>query len=256
VCVLAFAWRQRTDYPIVIVGNRDEFHERPTAPVHWWSECPDLLAGQDLLGGGTWMGLSRSGRFGVVTNVRELPGAGPSEPRSRGGLVREFLTSRLTPTAWSATVDPDAYPGFNLIYGDLDGAHYLSNRDPAPREFAPGTYGLSNHLLDTPWPKLVKIRERIADCLRSDTLRVPLMFEALADTGPAEDDALPETGLPVQWERRLSSVFIVGEDYGTRASTVMMIGSDGLALLEEHGFGRAGRPLGVRRFEFGIGRAD
>lgn len=256
MCVLAFAWRDRTDYPVVIAGNRDEFHERPTAPAHWWSEHHDVLAGRDLLGGGTWMGLSKSGRFAVVTNVRESPGAGPSEPLSRGGLVKEFLASPLDPTTWSATVEPDAYSGFNLIYGDLDGAHYLSNRDPAPREFAPGIFGLSNRLLDTPWPKLVRTRERIADCLQSGNVKVPDMFEALADTSLADDDELPQTGLPLEWERRLSSVFIVGEDYGTRASTVIMIGSDGTAFLEERGFGRAGRPLDVRRFEFRIQPAE
>lgn len=256
MCVLAFAWRDRVDYPVVIAGNRDEFHERPTTPAHWWTDHPDVLAGQDLMGGGTWMGLSRSGRFAVVTNIRERAGAGPSEPPSRGSLVTDFLASPLDPTAWGATVRPDAYSGFNLIYGDLDGAHYLSNRDPAPREFAPGVYGLSNHLLDTPWPKLVKTRERIAGCLHSETVQVADMFEVLSDTGLAGEDELPETGLPVQWERRLSSVFIVGEDYGTRASTVMMIGADGVAYFEERGFGRAGRPLDVRRFEFSIERAE
>jgi len=254
MCVLAFAWRHHPEVPVVIAGNRDEFHRRPTDSAQWWADHPDVLAGRDLLGGGTWMGLTRHGRFAVVTNIREGQAAGPPEPRSRGELVKDFLLTGLSPGDWSATVDPGAYQGFNLIFGDLDGAHYLSNRDPAPRLFGPGVYGLSNHLLDTPWPKLVRTRERISQCLQSNIIQVPEMFDALADTCIADDADLPETGVPIEWERRLSPVFISGTDYGTRASTVLMIGADGTACLEERSFAESGRPLDIRRFEFRIPR--
>lgn len=256
MCVLAFAWRHHPGFPVVIAGNRDEFHRRPTEPAHWWRDHPDLLAGRDLLGGGTWMGLSRSGRFAVVTNIREGTNGGPPEPRSRGELVRDYLLASMAPEEWSAGVDPAEYQGFNLIFGDLTGAWYLSNRDTAPRVFQPGIYGLSNHLLDTPWPKLIKTRDRVSRCLREQVVYVPDLFDSLADSGQAADPDLPATGVPIEWERRLSSVFIVGDEYGTRASTVMMIGADGTARLEERSFGEAGRPLETRSFEFRLFRAS
>lgn len=254
MCVLAFAWRRHPALPVVIVGNRDEFHDRPTAPADWWSGHPEVLAGRDLLGGGTWMGLSKRGRFAVVTNIREQAVVGPERPRSRGALVRDFLISGLSPAEWTTTVDPDLYQGFNLLYGDLDDARYLSNRDSRRESLDPGVYGLSNHLLDTPWPKLVRTRDRISRCLESDAVPVPEMFDALADRQTVPDDELPATGVPREWERRLSAVFIAGDEYGTRASTVITINAGGTATLEERGFGAAGLPLEVRRFEFSISR--
>lgn len=250
MCVLAFAWRHHPGFPMVIAGNRDEFHQRPSAPADWWEDHPDLLAGRDLQGGGTWMGMSRGGRFAVATNIREpRASVGPAGP-SRGELVREFLSTGLEPAAWQATVDVEAYRGFNLIFGDLSEARYLSNRDEQPRRLSPGLYGLSNHLLDTPWPKLVRARDGMARCLRSDPPNVSGLFRMLEDRETADDDALPETGVPATWEKLLSPVFIVTPAYGTRASTVMMIGGDGEAYLEERGFDPSGTVTESRRFDF------
>lgn len=149
-------------------------------------------------------------------------------------------------------MSPDDFDGFNLIYGDLHAAHYLSNRDLPSRMLPPGLYGLSNHLLDTPWPKVVRARDGIAGCLDTGAGGVAGMFEVLADTRPAGDDELPSTGVPLEWERRLSPIFISGRDYGTRASTVMLIGADGTARFEERNFGENGRPLESRVFQFRI----
>lgn len=251
MCVLAFAWRSHPVFPMVIAGNRDEFHRRPTAPADWWEDRPEVLAGRDLQGGGSWMGLSRGGRFAVVTNIREPGAAGMSGRPSRGELVKDFLGSGLDPEAWEATVDPDAYQAFNLIFGDRSEARYLSNREPRPRRLDPGIYGLSNHLLDSPWPKLLRAREGMSRCIKADRPDISGLFRMLADRETAAEAELPATGVPAEWERLLSSVFIVSPTYGTRASTVMMLGDDGEAYLEERGFGPSGAMTESRRFGFG-----
>jgi uncharacterized protein with NRDE domain len=252
MCVLAFAWRVHEHFPMVIAGNRDEFHERPTAPAHWWEDHPELLAGRDLREGGTWMGLSRRGRFAVVTNIREQADTGDAEPRSRGGLVTDFLTSERSPAAWAADLDTRNYRGFNLIFGDLEQALYLSSRGISASVLKPGVYGLSNHLLDTPWPKVVTTRDVLVRCLNGEYPNVDGIFRALADPQQAEDPLLPETGVPLEWERRLSSVFIVHPVYGTRASTVMMWDRSGKACLEERGFTSSGENQESRQFEFAL----
>ena len=252
MCVLAFAWRVHEHFPMVIAGNRDEFHERPTAPAHWWEGQPGLLAGRDLREGGTWMGLSRRGRFAVVTNIREQVDAGKAELRSRGGLVTDFLTSMRSPAAWATDLDTRVYRSFNLIFGDLEQAFYLSSRGVSASALRPGVYGLSNHLLDTPWPKVVKTRDGLARCLDGENPNVDGMFRALADPQQVDDALLPETGVPLEWERRLSSVFIVHPAYGTRASTVMMWDRSGEAYLEERSFDASGERQESRRFEFAL----
>lgn len=256
MCVLAFAWRMHERFPVVMAGNRDEFHDRPSAPADWWEDQPDLLAGRDLREGGTWMGLTRRGRFAVVTNIREQADLGDARFRSRGGLVTDFLTSTLSPDAWVADVDIREYRGFNLVFGDLHQAFYLSNRDVSLAAIKPGIYGLSNHLLDTPWPKLVKTRDGLDRCLDGETPNVNGMFRVLADQQRADDASLPATGVPLEWERQLSSVFIVHPVYGTRASTVMMVDHAGEAYLEERGFEASGEIQESRRFEFSLEATD
>jgi len=252
MCVLAFAWRVHEHFPMVIAGNRDEFHERPTAPAHWWEDQPGLLAGRDLREGGTWMGLSRRGRFAVVTNIREQVDPGNAELRSHGGLVTDFLTSELSPAAWAADLDTRNYLGFNLIFGDLEQALYLSSHGISASALKPGVYGLSNHLLDTPWPKVVTTRDVLIRCLDAENPNVDGMFRALADPQQVDDALLPETGVPLEWERRLSSVFIVHPVYGTRASTVMMWDRSGEAYLEERSFTSSGEKQDSRQFEFAL----
>lgn len=252
MCVLAFAWKTHATFPLVLAGNRDEFHARPTAPAGWWVEHPDLVAGRDLQAGGTWMGATRTGRFAVVTNFRE-PG-GDSGEHSRGDLVRDFLVTAMAPADWSPGVDTSAYGGFNLIFGQLLGErpelHFLSNRVPAPTPLPPGVYGLSNHGLDTPWPKLVKAREGLRACLADDEPDLDSLFDVLGDRRQAADDALPDTGVPSDWERLLSAVFITSPVYGTRSSTVISFAAGGTAMLEERAFDAAGDPAGVSRIEF------
>lgn len=240
MCLIVVGWRAHREFPLVVAANRDEFYARPTAPAGRWPEHPEILGGRDLEAGGTWLGITDSGRFAAVTNVRE-PGS-PQGCRSRGHLTRDFLAGGMAAGSYMAAIDGSAYSGFNLLVSDGDSLWYGSNRDGSPRALPPGVYGLSNHLLDSPWPKLVSARQRFADALEAlpDT---GSFFDILADGGIVADEHLPRTGVPLEWERLLSAIFVRSENYGTRASTVLLRKEDGSIRLEERSFGPDGRPL-------------
>ena len=252
MCLLVVAWRSHPAYRLVLAGNRDEFHDRPAAAADWWAEAPDVVAGRDLRAGGTWLGASRRGRFAVVTNYREPLEEGRG-PRSRGELVADYLTQDTPPADYAAGVGArgNAYGGFNLLVGDTDELAYVSNRGRGPESLPPGVYGLSNHLLDTPWPKLEQARARFAGTLAEDPDPARIM-DILADRTPAPEDALPRTGIGLEWERLLSPAFICSPLYGTRCTSVLRLSSSGQADLTERRFGADGRTTGESRFEFFI----
>jgi uncharacterized protein with NRDE domain len=240
MCLIVVGWRVHPDYPLVVAANRDEFYARPTAALGRWPEAPEIIGGRDLEAGGTWLGISESGRFAAVTNVRE-PGMVKGE-QSRGALTKGFLSTRLSAAEYVAKIDGSQYSGFNLLLGDGEHLIYCSNRDGKPRLLTPGIYGLSNHLLDSPWPKLVAARERFAKALP----RLPdesAFFELLADQTIVADENLPRTGVPMEWERLLSAIFVKSESYGTRASTVLRKSADGNITVHENSFGPHGLPL-------------
>jgi len=248
MCIAYLALNVHPDWPVFIAANRDEFHQRPAHPAAPWPDRPDIVAGRDIQAGGTWMGVAASGRFALVTNFRE-PGASP-EPtpdRSRGALVADFLRGTTSATDYLNMLQPARYQGFNLIVGDGTSTAYLSNRvrqhdTGNPHVLAPGRYTLSNHLLDTPWPKTRRLRKALAVWPNDDLLQsLQPVFDALADTTPARDDQLPDTGLSLVRERMLSSVFIRSPDYGTRCSTVLAIRADGRAIFSEWSFDQEGR---------------
>jgi len=245
VCLIIFAWKARADLQLAVAANRDEWRDRPSEPAHWWPDDPELLAGRDLEAGGTWMGITRGGRFAAVTNFRD-PSERRSSARSRGTLVTELLLGPDSPGDFLARLAPRAnqYNGFNLIAGDGDTLWYYSSREDAPRKIEPGVHGLSNHLLDEPWPKVVNGRARMREALVS-TDPVPQLFELLSDRSRVEDSQLPRTGVGIEWERRLSSALITGSDYGTRASTVLTIDAAGKARFEEHVMGPLGDVMHV-----------
>lgn len=252
MCLLVLAWNHHPRYGLIFAGNRDEFHARPAAPMGWWDDQPQILGGRDLQAGGTWLAVSRRGSFGVVTNFRDIERPLPGAP-SRGTLITRYLAGKAEPGAFTKGLAPTAndYGGFNLLLADEQAMMYASNRLPGfSRTLTAGMHGLSNHLLDTPWPKLELTRRRFERLLGFEQPPFDELFEMLNDRTPAEDHLLPDTGVGREWERLLSSPFIVSERYGTRCSTVLRIGRDGRVEIRERRFDAAGRIAGVSEFEF------
>jgi len=253
MCLVVFEWDPAAERRLVLVGNRDEFHARPTAPMAWWGE-PPVLGGRDLLAGGTWLAVDAAGRFGVLTNFRG--GGAPQDPPSRGTLIPRFLAADASPGEFLDDLAGDAqrYAGFSLLLGDRHELAYLSNGERSPRQrLARGTYGLSNGLLDSPWPKVTASRARLAAALAAGTAPEPLL-DLLADRRVAADGELPDTGLALELERRLSAPFIVGEGYGTRSSSVLWLSGDGRGVVLERTHAPDGASTGLRRFVIGAGR--
>jgi uncharacterized protein with NRDE domain len=250
MCLIVVAWHARGDLPLVVAANRDEWRERPAQPAHWWPDHPQILAGRDLQAGGTWMGITRNGRFAAVTNFRD-PSDKRSTARSRGTLITEFLLADETPARFLSNLSERAheYNGFNLILGDGASLFYYGSREGETRAIEPGVHGLSNHLLDEPWPKVVRGRRRMETSLAAND-PAPTLFELLSDTARPADEMLPDTGVGMDWERRLAAALITGEEYGTRASTVLSVASSGAVIFEERSRGAEGSVSGVSRHEF------
>lgn len=242
---------------MVLAANRDEFFARPSATADYWTDAPHVLAGRDLEKGGTWMGVTRDGRWAAVTNFRD--GTRPETgSRSRGELVARYLLegSSAATYAGAAAGTGVEYHGFNLLVGDAEGVHYVSNRGAGPQALEPGIYGLSNHLLDTPWPKVARGKRELAALLRANPVDPSEQLLALlADRRTADDDDLPETGVSGDWEKLLSASFIRAPGYGTRASSVLLIEHGGEASLRELSFGPGAELLEDRRFRFTIAPA-
>ncbi len=220
MCLIAFAWRCSASYPLILVANRDEWHARPAAPLQVWSDGR-IWAGRDLQAGGTWLGVTAGGRMAALTNVREA--AAPRAARSRGLLVRDYLGASQPARAYAEAVLAEAehYAGFNLLLRDGPHLHYVSNRYPPRWDLPAGVYGLSNAGLDSPWPKLEILRERLRQGL---TQVEEAAWTWLTDRQQAEDAALPQTGIDPAWEKVLSAAFIVAPGYGTRSSAVLLQG--------------------------------
>ncbi len=252
MCLVLIALDSHPDYALIVAANRDEFYDRPTAPAAFWADAPSVLAGRDLRAGGTWLGIDRRGRVAAVTNYRQ--GRREREaPRSRGRLVSDFLTTAIDARAHIERVVADAalYNGFNLVAGDARDLRYFSNREGRARALAPGVYGLSNHLLDTPWPKVTATKSALGALLAADAAElIPGLFTLLSDRSQATDDLLPRTGVGAAWERLLSSAFIASAEYGTRSATVLLLGRDGRVVFVERTFGAGGVPAGEARHEF------
>ncbi len=233
MCLIVFAWQRHPDYPLVVAANRDEYLARPAVPAHWWPDAPDLLAGRDLEAGGTWMGMHRSGRFAALTNYRD-PSRHIEGAPSRGALVRNALesTDDAETTLKRLAGESAAYAAFNLLVGDGLSLGVHESTSGAVRLLEPGVYGLSNHLLDTPWPKLLKLREGLAALLP----KLPdddALLALLRDSTPAPDPHLPETGVSLEWERWLSPAFIRAPGYGTRCSSLLTVDRQGGTRLRE-----------------------
>lgn len=248
MCLILLAWKVHPHYPLVVAANRDEFFARPTAPADFWPDAPRVLAGRDLQGGGTWLGVTRAGRFAALTNYRD-PQRVRADAPSRGELVARFLRGRDTLKEFAAWLETTASAcnGFNLVYGDSDELHYFSNCGDQPRRLDAGIYGLSNHLLDTPWPKVAKGKSSLARAMQALPDDAPLMA-MLRDDTLAADEELPRTGVSLEWERLLSAAFVRSPAYGTRSSTVLVLDADGLLRFDEVGFDAEVHEVSHRKF--------
>jgi uncharacterized protein with NRDE domain len=245
MCIAYLAISANPRWPLFIAANRDEFHQRASLPAAPWSERPDVIAGIDCLGKGSWLGITRQGRYALLTNYRD-PSRLISDAPSRGELVSQYLTNLESPASYSQRIHDagPAYNGFNLIVGDLNSACYVGNRaaQTEPQTLQPGRYIVSNHLLDTPWPKAERLRTAL-DSFALEGLEQSLtpIFEILKDNTPAEDHTLPSTGLTLERERLLSSPFIISPDYGTRCSTVIAVHASGRVFFSEVSYDESGR---------------
>lgn len=224
MCLIFFSVNNHPFYKLIIAANRDEFYKRKTEPASFWSDHPNVLAGRDLEAGGTWMGVSKEGGIAMVTNYRDLKNINPAAP-SRGHLVSDYLIEDRNPEEYLKEISLSAsdYNGFNLVVGDKNQLFYFSNYQNKIVPMKSGIFGLSNHLLDTPWPKVTRGKEKISAILDNKSFSKNDLFEFMQDSRIASDDQLPNTGLPIARERALSAMFIKTPDYGSRCSTVITV---------------------------------
>jgi len=223
MCLIFFSFKTHPTYKLIVAGNRDEFYNRRTAPAAFWEDHPNVLGGRDLEGGGTWLGMTRTGKLSMLTNYRDPKHIDPKAP-SRGHLVSDYLFDDSTAEDYIHAVEQlgSRYNGFNLLLGSPEELWYYSNYRQGVDKLAPGFYGLSNHLLDTPWPKVVRGKEKFQPLLAKARLSPDEIFDMLYDVEPAPDNRLPDTGLSLDRERALSSMFIKTNGYGSRCSTVIL----------------------------------
>lgn len=252
MCLLVLAWQTHPQYPLIVAANRDEHHERPAAPLAVWDSAPHILAGRDLQAGGTWLGVNRQRRFGVITNFRDLQPTEPGAP-SRGIFIPDYLSGAAAAGEFAASLASRAtsYSGFNLLLADRDELRYASNRtQPFARALSPGVHGLSNHSLDTPWPKLLRVRERFEDWLHAADFSSPAgLFELLDDRAPIPADTSIPSGLSPELGRALSAPFVQHPVFGTRCSTVVRLDADGALWIAERRFDARGELVGETAFE-------
>ena len=253
MCLILFAYDMHPHYRLVLAANRDEFYDRPAAPLHFWEDYPEILAGRDLKLLGTWLGVTRDGRLAAITNFRD-PGGIKQVAPSRGDLVADYLKGGRGPDDYLQEIGAgaDAYNGFNLLVGNRDGLYYASNRGDWFRSLQPGIYGLSNHLLDTPWPKVRSGVTHLKTLMAApEAALLSGLEELLQNQGRPPDDQLPDTGVGLEWERRLASIFISSRAYGTRCTSIVTIARTGQIRFKEISWAQGlerPSPAAVREF--------
>lgn len=254
MCLILLAWQAHPGYPLVVAANRDEFFSRRTAAADFWEVAPDVLAGRDLEAGGTWLGVTRGGRFAALTNYRD-PASNKSGAPSRGQLASRFLSGAQSPQKYLTELEAvaAAYNGFNLLFGNLESLWCFSNCGEGEQALVPGVYGLSNHLIDTPWPKVARGKSALNAALQALPDEAPL-FALLRDDSIAPDEVLPRTGVSLEWERLLSSAFVSSPGYGTRSATVLLRDAAGNVRFIEQGFLAGGQPGERREFAFAVSK--
>ncbi len=253
MCLILFSYKQHPVYPLVFAANRDEFYDRPSAPASFWEDRPELLAGRDLKEGGTWLGITRGGRMAALTNYRD-PASVKLQAPSRGWLVKDYLCGREDTRIFLKKLEKQAgrYNGFSVILGDPSHLYYFSNRN-GTIELTPGLYGLSNSLLNTPWPKVERGKRRLG-ALLSQTEDPPPedLFSILKDQTRPDDRRLPDTGIGLEWERILSSMFITSPVYGTRSSSLLLVDRQRRVTFMERIYDGGSEHWVTAKFQFGI----
>lgn len=235
MCLINFHLGEHPDYQLIVAANRDEFYGRPTEKAHFWPDSPSLLAGRDFLQKGTWLGITKEGRFAALTNIRDFSLEGENK-QSRGEIVRGYLESNLSPIHFLEKIREDRtkYAGFNILVGDSQELYHYNNAENRIHKVSPGTHSLSNASLNTPWPKVVRGREMLDDYIRTaEQIETDKIFSMLENDSVAPDSNLPETGIGKELERKLSASFIRTPDYGTRSATVLLIDRKGHVIFRE-----------------------
>jgi len=249
MCLVIVGWQQHPKYPLIIAGNRDEFHARPTEAAHWWPDQPDILGGRDLQAGGTWLALHRKGRFATVTNYRDKETTS-AKKRSRGHLVTEFLQGNETSESYLRSLDGTKYAGFNLLVFDGESLGWNSNRGDGIKLLPPGVYGLSNALLDSPWHKLLRAKSGLEAAIEEKTVNASALFRLLSDREKAPVSQVDSARLPFATAHAISAPFIVLPDYGTRSSNVALCDAAGSWQVRERRFDTSGAKTGESVFRF------
>jgi len=258
MCLILLAVQKHPKYKLILAANRDEFYERPTEPPHFWKDAPHLLAGRDLVAARTWLGITRKGRIAAVTNYRDPANVKPNAP-SRGKLVSDFLLGDLDSVSYVDLIrrEKDRYNGFNLILGERDRIEWYSNRADKLTSLLPGVYSLSNHLLDTPWPKVMRAKAMFEEILYVERqFSSESLFLLLKDQTVAPDATLPSTGVPLEWERLLSPIFITSPTYGTRSSSLVLIDKEDRVTFMDRTFISHPEPVSTSEFEFVLEPTD
>jgi len=255
MCLLLLSYNTHSQYKMIIAANRDEFYSRPAAPAAFWKEHPSLLAGRDLKGGGTWLGITKRGDFAAITNYRD-PAHFVKDAPSRGMLVLDYLTGRDSPKNYADALLKNSlrYNGFNLLLSNQSELYYVSNQMQKSVLLSPGIYGLSNHFLDTPWPKVEKSKASFLNVLNDENISAFDMFDILLDTSKPSDKLLPDTGVGLAIERALSPVFISTTLYGTRSSTVIFIKYTGEIRFIEKSLNTSSKEWTTSEFNFMLDR--
>ncbi|HEX9649227.1 MAG TPA: NRDE family protein [Cyclobacteriaceae bacterium] len=251
MCLVVFSYKKHLNYKLIIAANRDEFYHRPTQPADFWHDSPNLLGGRDLEANGTWMGVTTEGKVSLLTNYRDLRNLKQNTP-SRGHLVSDFLKQEELPKTYLEKLHniSDTYNGFNLVVGNQDDLWYYSNENKRITMLGSGLYGLSNALIDTPWPKLIRAKNKIGDAFNDDFINADKVLDALFDDLRASDDQLPDTGIGFEKEKMLSSIFIKSPDYGTRCSTLVTVDQNDNLNFHERTYDLKTFAYSTRLFEF------
>ena len=254
MCLIFIALKHHPKYKLIVAANRDEFYARKTAAAAYWQDHPEILGGRDLEAMGTWLGMTRKGKICMVTNFRDLRNIKANAP-SRGKLVTDFLLEKISAEDYLMRVRANAkrYNGFSLIAGNVDELFYLSNYKDGIIQLNSGLFGLSNHLLETPWPKVEKGKAAIQDLLKAPLVNKDDLFAILSDETIGPDDQLPDTGVGLERERLLSPAFIKSPGYGTRCSTVIMVDYNDNAAFYERAYHPETAEYSLQSFQFAIG---